>query len=100
MVINIPVQVDEERLEDLIAKDYQQKVHKEIVDRVLKVISQYSPYCNNYEKVESGLKVMVYDQIDEVLDRYKDEIIDAAASKLADRLARTKKAREILEELA
>ena len=98
MVINIPVQVDEEKLEDQIAKDYQQKVHKEVVDRVLKVISQHSPY-SSYEKVESGLKVMVYNEIDDVLDRYKDEIIDAASTKLAERLSKTKKAREILEEL-
>ena len=99
MVINIPVQVDEERLEDQIAKDYQQKVYKEVVDRVLKVIAQHSPY-NSYDKVESGLKVMVYNEIDDVLDQYKEEIVDAAASKLAERLGRTKKAREILEELA
>lgn len=99
MVINIPVQVDEERLEDQIAKDYQAKVHQEIVDRVLKVIAGKASY-NSYEKVESGIKVMVYNKIDEVLDRYRDEIIDAAASKLAERLGRTKKAREVLEELA
>lgn len=98
MVINIPVQVDEERLEDQIAKDYQQKVYKEVVDRVLKVIAQHSPY-NSYDKVESGLKVMVYNEIDDVLDQYKEEIIDAASTKLADKLAKSKRGKEILEGL-
>lgn len=37
-------------------------------------------------------------KIDDILKEYKDEIIDAAAEKLAERLARTKRGKEILNE--
>ena len=104
MIINIPIQVDEKPLEEVVKRDYEGKILNELVKRIETVLideAKYSPYSyNSKDKARDGLKEMISEHIDIFLEDNKDEIIDVAASKLAERLARTKKAREVLEELA
>lgn len=104
MVINIPIQVDEKQLEEVVKRDYEGRIFNELVKRIETVLiheAKYSPYSYNSEdKARNGLKEMIGEHIDIFLKDNKDEIIDAASTKLADKLSRTKKAREILEELA
>ena len=45
-----------------------------------------------------GLESWVGNKIDDILKEYKDEIIEAAADKLAERLAKTKKGKALLGE--
>ena len=51
MIINIPLQVDEERMEEVIARDYQSKVIDKIVDYIKEaLVSQSNSYYGNKER--------------------------------------------------
>ena len=51
MIINIPLQVDEERMEEVIARDYQSKVIDKIVDYIKEdLVSQSNSYYGNNER--------------------------------------------------
>ena len=95
MIINIPLQIDDEMINSVIAADYQAKIEQNLTKQVEAAIKNKSR--SYYSKtVGDGLFYMAEEAIDKVISEYKDEIIDRAAAKLAERLARTKKAKEIL----
>lgn len=95
MIINIPLQVDEQKMEEVIQKDYQQKVYAEIADYIKATISKYGGYSGYGNKVERGMDELVSRHIDDFLNEHKDRIIDKAAEILAGRIGRTKKAKEL-----
>ena len=99
MVINIPLNIPEELLENTIAKDYEMKITENLTAEVRKIITSYddSYYYRDGKQFNKGLERFVSMKIDWYLDNYKDEIVAAAADRLAERLIRTKKARELLE---
>lgn len=98
MIINIPLQVDEKRMEELVERDYQGKVLEAILDQVKKTLAKNAE--NIYgDRVSDGMRVLVEKQIRDYLKEHGDEIVTAAANNLAERLARSKKGREILEDL-
>ena len=68
---------------------------------------EYNGYCSSWNltedaKLANRFAQLVGDTIDNRIDKLlasmKDEIIERAAGKLADRLSRTKKAKEILSD--
>ena len=99
MVINIPLNIPEELLENTIAKDYEAKITENLTNEVRKIIANYD---NSYiyrggKDFNRGLEHWGGMKIEHQLFEWKDEIIEAAADKLAERLVRTKKAKELLE---
>ena len=94
MIINIPLNIDDELWASVIARDYESKITERLTDEVRKAICDHDMYRDQ----RRGLQAWVGDKIDVILKEYKDEIIDAAADKLAERLARTKKAKELIKE--
>ena len=96
MIINIPINIDEDRFNKLVETDYERKIEDRIYNDIRKALEEKSGYYNR--KMSDGILVMVEEQIDCILKAYKNEIIEAAADKLAKRLARTKTAKEILED--
>lgn len=98
MIINIPLQVDEKRMEELVERDYQGKVLEAVLDQVKRTLANSAE--NIYgDRVADGMRVLVEKQIRDYLKEHGDEIVTAAATNLAERLARSKKGREILEDL-
>lgn len=95
MIINIPLTINDELWANALARDYEAKITERLTDEVRKAIRDHDMYRDQ----RRGLEVWVGDKIADILKEYKDEIIDAAAEKLADRLARTKRGKEILDEL-
>lgn len=98
MIINIPLQVDEKRMEELIERDYQGKVLEAILDQVKKTLAKNAEKIHG-DRVSDGMRVLVEEQIRDYLKEHNEEIVTAAATNLAERLARSKKGREILEDL-
>ena len=99
MIINIPLTINDELWESALARDYESKVIENLTNEVRKVIKDHdSRYYLREKSVNEGLSEWVGYKIDDILKEYKDDIIDAAAEKLAERLARTKKGRELLNE--
>lgn len=96
MIINIPLQIDEERMEEVLQKDYEGKVLDEITKYIKATLSKQS---SNYygDKVIDGMQALIENRIDIFLDEHKEEIIETAAKELANKLARSKKGKELLE---
>lgn len=100
MIINIPLNIDDELWASALARDYESKVTEQLTNEIRKCIAdkdEYSIYAKD-KNVRRGLENWVSWKIDDILKEYKDDIIDAAAEKLAERLARTKRAKEVLNE--
>ena len=106
MIINIPLQIDEKIIENQMSLDYEGKILDYLKQEITKsIVNRYYSYRNYSitERYEDTVKRMIdnffEDYIKELIAAHKDEIIDKAAKNLADRLARTKRGKEILEEL-
>lgn len=99
MIVNIPLQIDEQKMEEVLQRDYEGKVFDMITDYIKKF------FANNAEKyygdkVSDGIRVLVERQIDKFLISNRDEIIEYAAQAMADKLARSKRGKEILNEVS
>lgn len=100
MIINIPLNIDDELWASALARDYESKVTEKLTNEVRKCLADhdaYSLYSKNKDP-RRGIENWVSNKIDDILKECKDDIIDAAAEKLAERLARTKRAKEVLNE--
>lgn len=99
MIINIPLTIPDELLENTIAKDYEAKITERLTAEVRKVLCNYDDSYATYGKdPHKGMQRMVAFRVDDYLKLYKDDIIEAASDKLAERLARTKKGKALLGE--
>lgn len=98
MIINIPIQINEEEMTKVIEKDYQEKVIDEIVKYIKTALASQS---QNYygDKVNDGMISVIKQRIDIYLEQYKDQIIEIAGKHLADKLAKTKAGKELLQEV-
>ena len=96
MIINIPLQIDDEMINSVIAADYQAKIEQNLTKQVESAIKDRSRNCWS-KTINDGLFYMAEEAVDKVISEHKEEIVDRAATKLAERLARTKKAKEIVE---
>ena len=94
MIINIPLNIPDEMLENTIAKDYEAKITERLTAEVRKAICDHDAYRDQ----KRGLDTWVGSKIDDILKEYKDEIIESAAERLAERLARSKKGKALLGE--
>ena len=101
MIINIPLQIDEAKMEEVVQKDYEGRVIDEITRYIKAVLTKNAPYAYYYkgaeEKVSGGMEALIENKIDEFLKSHKEEIIEHASKLLAEKLARSKKGKEILD---
>lgn len=99
MIINIPLQIDEAKMEEVLQKDYEDKVVNEIIKYIKAVLVKSAPYSyrGTEDKVSDGLRVLIESRIDEFLNDHEQEILYGAADILATKLARSKKGKAILD---
>ena len=98
MIINIPLQIDEEKMEEVVKKDYESKVMGEIVKYIKTALTKHSTsYYGDREM--NGMTELIKEKIDIYLEKHNDEIISAAGNALAEKLARTKRGKAILDEV-
>ena len=95
MIINIPINIDEEHFNKLIVEDYERKIEDRIYNDIKKALCGLS-YGYRITDPRDGILNIAEKCIDKVILDYKDEIIGQAAEKLAQRLSRTKAAKELL----
>ena len=99
MVINIPIQIDEAKMEEVIQRDYEQRVIKLIAEHITTALTKQSTSYYVYDKASDGMTNLIYERIDLFIGAHKDEIIEIAGSRLAERLARTKAAKSLIKDL-
>ena len=98
MIINIPLQIDEAKMEEVVKQDYEGKVVGEIVKYIKTALVKHSTsYYGDREM--SGMTELIKGEIDTFLDDHKDDIINVAGNILADKLARTKRGKAILDDI-
>lgn len=96
MIINIPLQIDEEKMEEVVKKDYESKVINEIVKYIEKSLEHEASSYYGDRKV-SGMTELIKGRIDIYLEKHNDEVIKAAGNALAEKLARSKRGKAILD---
>lgn len=98
MIINIPLKIDDDLWENALAKDYEAKVVDRLTEEVRRCLAKHDSfsYSLTQSSVSRGLSNWVGAKLDDILKEYKAEIIEAAADKLAERLARTKAAKGVV----
>lgn len=99
MIINVPLNIPDELWANALAKDYEDKVVDKLTAEVKKCLAEHDTYSyyRRDKDVNRGISEWISDKIDDILKEYKSDIIEAAADKLAERLARTKAAKELVK---
>ena len=99
MVINIPIQIDEAKMEEVVQRDYEQRVIKIIAEHITTALTNNSSKYYSYDRESDGMTNLINERIDLFIGEHKDEIIEIAGSRLAERLARTKAAKSLIKDL-
>ncbi len=98
MVINIPINFDETLFEGQISKDIENKIVDRLSDQVTRRIEERGRYTN-YDKFGHGMDILVEETIGKKLDEFKPLIVEKAGEILAERLVRSKAAKEKMQEI-
>lgn len=97
---NFAVEFDDQKITDQISRNAETQITKEIGEAVKKNLFKkgysYSSFKDDYDRgfTDSGKEI-----IDAWLTEHKDIIISKTAELLADKLARTKAAKAVVEEI-
>lgn len=94
MIINIPLQIDDEIVSKAVMADYQKKIEMNLTKLVEDRLIRMSGWSRNKE---DGIKAIVDGVVADVIDKYREEVIERTASKLAERIVRTKAAKELAD---
>ena len=105
MIINIPLQLDDELISKAAYADYENKVVQYITKHIETVLkNRANPGWGYGAKTEDGMREFIKDAVDAYVEKSiaenKDAILESAAKELANRLARSKRGKEILEDIA
>lgn len=94
MIINVPITIDETAFEGQMSKDIENKVVRWLSDEIKSTLKRKA-----YGTELDGLKEFVIDVVEKKIDTFRDEIIETASKELSNKLARSKKGKEILGNL-
>jgi hypothetical protein len=102
-IFNVAISMDDDRIKETVANKAEKEIMANLTREVGCVIFERSSYyaCGNNNKGydPNHLSSWAKMQFDNFLKEHKDEIIAGAAKELANRLARTKAAKAIFENL-
>lgn len=96
-VVQFGINVDDERIKQAVLDSAEKKIMADIERDVCdKLFASSLYYGGHSDPKRDGLSSFSERIVDEFLERNKESIIDTAAKYLADKLARTKAAKEII----
>ena len=101
MIVNIPIQVDEEAIEEKTLKEYKSEVNKLLVERIERVLLQETDgwRWGNKQTAQDGMRTLVNRTVERYVDEYMEkhtgEILDKAVDKLEQRLRNRKRIKEV-----
>lgn len=96
-IIQFGIGIDDDAIRKRIIEGAEAQILKNIEDGVRSTLFERNYYSKGYSKVPTDY---LDGKIDEFLESHKDDILEMAAAKIADRLARSKRGKEILERFA
>lgn len=94
-IFNIAIDIEDERIAKSIEDSVSDRAFKIIADRIENFMCEKSYYgrVNNYKPLEN----LVVSRIDLILAENKDLVLEKAAEKIAEKLARSKDGKAILD---
>lgn len=98
-IIQMAISVEDEKIVKRVEETAENQIIETLTDRVENVISKKHGWYGKSEKDYTPLKDMVSEQIEKILDENKDLILFEASKILADKLARSKAGKEVLQGL-
>lgn len=102
MLINIPLQIDDAAFEGKLKEEYESQVLERIEQRLDRALMDHDDSWS-HRSAKKGLDTLIMFEVEkrvsDFLNENRDAIIEAAAKDLGTRLARSKRGKEILEEL-
>lgn len=97
-VIQIAISVEDERIVKKVEETAENQIIQTLTDRIEDVISEKYGWCRD-NRDYTPLKNMASKQVGNILEENKDLILSEASKILADKLARSKAGKEILQGL-
>ena len=91
-LVQFTISIDDAHIAQMVEKN----ASKALEDKILTIVKKQ--ICNDGSYYDSQLYKQALDCYKEVLERYKDEIIAAAAKDIADRVMRSKKMKDRIAE--
>lgn len=97
MTVNIPIHVDDDLMNKFFEEDFGSKVEDILSEKINDALKDYDP--SFYSKsAKRGVQELASDEIKRLITNdWKDSIIKEAGKILADRVGRTKAAKEIVK---
>lgn len=105
MLINIPLQIDDAAFEGKLTAEYEAKVINHIEERIDSILKDHDRASLGYSSsprngLDNLISYEINERITDFLNENRDSIIEATSKDLANRLARSKRGKEILEEVS
>ena len=93
-LVQFTISIDDEHIANMVEKKAVDAMEAEILKICKNQLGEEASYWNNREPGP-----LLKSKVDEFFDTHRDEIIDLAADKLAEKLVRTKAVREKVKEM-
>lgn len=98
-IIQMAISVEDEKIVKRVEETAEKQIIETLTDRVENVISEKRGWYGKSERDYTPLKNIVSEQIAKILDDNKELILSEASKILADKLARSKAGKEVLQNL-
>ena len=98
-IIQMAISVEDEKIVKKVEETAESQIIKTLSEKVEDVISERKGWYGSKERDYAPLKNMVSEQVEKILNENKDLILSEASKILADKLARSKAGKEILQGL-
>lgn len=98
-IIQMAISVEDEKIVKRVEETAENQIIQMLTEKVENVISERHGWYGKSERDYAPLKNMVSEQISKILDENKYLILSEASKILADKLARSKAGKEVLQNL-
>lgn len=98
-IIQMAISVEDEKIVKKVEETAENQIIQTLTERVEDVISEKHGWYGNQKRDYAQLKNMVSEKIARILGENKDIILSEASKILADKLARSKAGKEVLQGL-
>lgn len=100
-IVQFAISIDDDTITNLVTENAEKEIIKDLKQQVTNKLFESRSYYKRNADPESGDPLSDYAQriVEDLLEQHKEIILDKAAMHLADKLARSKKGKEILDNL-
>ena len=96
-IVQFAIGIDDDAIKKRIAESAEKQIIENINHDVMRII--FKPEYYNSSKLSNQPTGYMDEKIDVFLEKHRDDIIELAAERLAERLSKTKRAKEIVESM-